>query len=967
MRLILRVWDSADVQHYLDLYSDDPVSLTKQFTDIQDVNSPKGSFSQSFRIPATGTNAVVFDNFEDVNSQGDFNSKRKLKAEIESDTLPIMRGYIQFKACYIEKEFPEYEIVFFGEASNLFKEIGDSKLVDLDLSAFNHDLDYSNVTGSWAGSLFSGAIRYGMMDKGRNWSFDGTGNPINSTNPIRVGDWTPYIRIKDVVDTIFSDAGFTYTSTFLDAQTNAYTPLFNGLSLPVSATAISAQDFNVGITEEVTVTAAGFYQFTNLSDSGNFFDNGSDYTIGADDYWTAPFSGSFSFQGWINGDGEVLNNEHIRIKVTKNGVVEYLSDDIQIYGDATFSGSYTFGFSVTQGAEYRFGVQIYEGTQGSSDINFFGTSSPDVLAGCGWRIIGLAPPSEGFEVDIAGNCPDIKQKDYLIGLQKMFNLVFVPDNNNPLNIIIEPFEEYIGTGDTLDWTNLIDYGKTVKIEPTSDIQKREYEWTFTEDKDVVNQFYKENADRIYGRYKIDDTENDFSTDKLQIKTPFGAYPCAYINETSIVIHKSVDDNGQIIKEPKCKVVLWGGLQDCIPLVARNNDTDANVTITQYPYLGHYSIPEAGVGETDFNYGSETPLHVINGNPNDNLYNVYWRTFVNSLYSSESRKMTAFFDLDVVDYYNLKFSDLVYIKDAYWRILKINGFQPNTDDLTQIELIKILDTPRACEFIPTSITTGGLVQFLDADGVTSGGSQACCEFWGYVWNVGLSRCYVNQSGGTINRIATSPDSNLNSTTRTLSFGRNVNGIGSNNGLLTGQDNNTGNENFFSVMSGRGNTAEDAIGVNQAFGEDVNAWVRGLHSGNGMIAKNGDAQSGIVHLTFAGTMDGTVVLEPFLTIPNNSTISLFMNFCLSEWSTSTSRVISDHYLSASTSIHRDTAGAGSITPVTVSDVGSVGTGVYTATIDTSTDTTQHRIQLVKSGAALSNAVKVVCSIRYVMTRH
>jgi len=78
------------------------------------VNSPKGSFSQSFRIPATGTNAVVFDNFEDVNSQGNFNSKRKLKAEIESDTLPIMRGYIQFKACYIEKEFPEYEIVFFG-------------------------------------------------------------------------------------------------------------------------------------------------------------------------------------------------------------------------------------------------------------------------------------------------------------------------------------------------------------------------------------------------------------------------------------------------------------------------------------------------------------------------------------------------------------------------------------------------------------------------------------------------------------------------------------------------------------------------------------------------------------------------------------------------------------------------------------------------------------------------------------
>ena len=966
MRLILRVWDSADVQHYLDLYTDDPVSLTKQFTDIQDVNSPKGSFSQSFRVPATGTNAVVFDNFQDVNSQGDFNSKRKLKAEIESDTLPIIRGYIQFKACYIESNFPEYEIVFFGEASNLFKEIGDSKLTDLDLSAFNHDLDYSNVVDSWAGSLLSGSIRYGLMDKGRNWAQDGTGNPINSGYPIRVGDWTPYIRIKDVVDTIFSDAGFTYTSAFLDAQTLAYTPLFNGSSTPVSAVEASSQDFNVGVTSTENVTAVGFYQFNTLSDSGNFFDNGDDYTIGADDYWTAPYDGIFVFQGWVNGDG-IDEGETIRLRVTEDSAVVYLSNDIDTGTGTTFGSSYEFGINATEGSQYRFGVRVYQGLQGAPNINFFGTSTPDNLGGCGWRITSVFAAAAGFEVDIAANCPDIKQKDYLIGLQKMFNLVFVPDNNNPLNLIIEPFEDYIGTGNTLDWTNLIDYSKSVKIEPTSDIQKREYEWTFTEDKDVVNQFYKDNADRIYGRYKIEDTENDFSTDKLEIKNPFGAYPCAYINGTNIVIHKSIDANGQIIKEPKCKVVLWGGLQDCVPLVARNNDTDSNVVITQYPYLGHYSIPEAGVGETDFNYGSETPLHVINGNPNDNLYNVYWRTFVNSLYSSESRKLTAFFSLDVVDYYNLKFSDLVFIKDAYWRILKINSFQPNTDDLTQVELIKILDTPRACEYIPSSITVGGVVQFLDVDGVTSAGSQACCEFWGYVWNITQARCYVSQSGGIINRIATSPDSDINQATRTLSFGRNVNGIGSNNGLVTGENNNTGNENFYSVMSGRDNTAEDAVGIYQALGEDVNAWTRGLHLGSGMIALNGDAQSGVVHLTFAGTMTGTVVLEPFLTIPNNCTLSLFMNFCLSEWSVSTSRVISDHYLSASTSIHRDSAGSGSVTPVTVSDVGSVGTGIYTATIDTTTDTTQHRIQLVKSGAALSNAVKVVCSIRYVMTRH
>jgi len=316
---------------------------------------------------------------------------------------------------------------------------------------------------------------------------------------------------------------------------------------------------------------------------------------------------------------------------------------------------------------------------------------------------------------------------------------------------------------------------------------------------------------------------------------------------------------------------------------------------------------------------------------------------------------------------LKFSDLVFIKDAYWRILKISGFQPNTEDKTQVELIKILDTPRACEYIPTTIAIGGLVQFEDSDGVSSFGSQNCCEFWGYVWNVTESRCYVNQSGGIINRIATSPDSDINQATRTLSFGRNVNGIGSNNGLVTGENNNTGNENFYSLMSGRDNTAEDAVGIYQALGEDINVWTRGLHTSEGKIDLQGDAQSGFFHLTFSGTLTGTVNLLPYLTIPNNSTMALDMSITISEWNSATSRVISHHNINCASSIFKDSTGANSVTPVVIKDVGSGSTGVYTCTIDDTTDTTQHRIQLAKTGSALPNPVKVVCLIEYTMTRH
>jgi hypothetical protein len=37
----------------MDLYEDVSVNLTLQFSDVQNVNSPAGSFSQTFRIPAT--------------------------------------------------------------------------------------------------------------------------------------------------------------------------------------------------------------------------------------------------------------------------------------------------------------------------------------------------------------------------------------------------------------------------------------------------------------------------------------------------------------------------------------------------------------------------------------------------------------------------------------------------------------------------------------------------------------------------------------------------------------------------------------------------------------------------------------------------------------------------------------------------------------------------------------------------
>ena len=103
-------------------------------------------------------------------------------------------------------------------------------------------------------------------------------------------------------------------------------------------------------------------------------------------------------------------------------------------------------------------------------------------------------------------------------------------------------------------------------------------------------------------------------------------------------------------------------------------------------------------------------------------------------------MTAYFALTAVDIHNFKFSDNIYVKDTKWRINRISGFDPTGESPTKVELIKILPTPTDCAYVPTGSNTDGSIIFEDAGGTTSDGNQECCEFYGYEWDAGKSKCF-----------------------------------------------------------------------------------------------------------------------------------------------------------------------------------------------------------------------------------
>ena len=70
-------------------------------------------------------------------------------------------------------------------------------------------------------------------------------------------------------------------------------------------------------------------------------------------------------------------------------------------------------------------------------------------------------------------------------------------------------------------------------------------------------------------------------------------------------------------------------------------------------------------------------------------------------------MTAYFNIDAQDLYNLSFDDVIFIKNSYWRVLKIYD-APLTETATvKVDLVKLLDYQTIVNTNPPTPQGGGI--------------------------------------------------------------------------------------------------------------------------------------------------------------------------------------------------------------------------------------------------------------------
>lgn len=514
---------------------------------------------------------------------------------------------------------------------------------------------------------------------------------------------------------------------------------------------------------------------------------------------------------------------------------------------------------------------------------------------------------------------NVKKKDFVNSIIKMFNLYVEPSKDYPNTLKIEPRDDYYQGGTLKDWTRKLNTNVTIEEQILGETQNKKTIFKYKDDKDFYNSDYITTTGGIsYGEYNYY-IDNDFTSGEKKIELIFSATPIVAIripnsnNYSQLVIPKIVkaqQDQSQPFMDSNVRILtrkysstksswVYGDYQfhssttfyngyvkltsqgfgnalhsfkvgdyirvaqsdggtlkpllqssfkvveivnnrtividipfsyigsgatvggTCYPvdgLIGVNETSTWSFEGTKfraYPYLGHLNDPQYPT--YDLNFGQTSGLYYPQDKvTNNNLFNIYWENFINELSDRDSRIMTAEFYLSPFDIADFKFNDNIFIKDQYFKVNKITNYDPTSQSLVKIELIKSQYIT-----IPRQIRIGDVIA-----------NPA---------NVGLSNTAnlrpVLNTGGVL-----STSGNLPLGSGTIISGRGNIGTGlivgrenlqsSENAMIIGVNNSILPNNDGSVVSGNENTISASVDSKPAFIFGNN----NTHSGSGLVVGN-----------------------------------------------------------------------------------------------------------------------------------
>lgn len=695
--------DLQDGQVICDLYEDEDIPLTLSVDDFKNVAEKVQSYSKAFNLPATKRNNQIFDNIFEITRTDtglNFNPYKRTKAILKQDGFLLFEGYLRMIDISDKEGEISYNVNLYSEVVALADVLGDKTFSELDFTELSHDYNLTNIQATWtvagvtylnpstSGFRAADTVKYPFVDWTHQYTFNASsGFPVL---PNLESSFRPFINIKYLIDRIFKATDFTYESTFFN------TADFDKLYM----------DFNWGANNfPANVSGSGYAgrgtlspslataSFTNLQlinyAPWNFFlppNYNTTTNILTATQINETYTINYDFVVTANA-GEVVDFQWLH---TNAAGVPYLPIDVYTITSPIINNvfSYTGSFTIIMQTGDTLEAQFK--TSGTTTVQLAGTGTASFTQSVS------AVTSNLILQTLRG---ELGQWDFLKGLLTMFNLVTLPDEDNPSNIKIEPYGDiFINNSDSteLDWTDKIDVSE-MKLMPLTDLNKKTI-FKFVEDDDdyAFNNYKNQVGGHLYGSKKFD-AWNEFNIlagEEEIVAEPFAATVIKPLEDlfpdfiTPAVYSYNTDDNTSEGFDNSPRIMYNNGektLTSCTYNIPAQNGGSASALEDQFLQFSHLSTIPTALGTLDFHFGQCQLIQPVGDPVPSNLFNLYWLPYFAELYNPDTRTMTIKVNLSPSDINTFRFFDTVMIKNRTYRVNNID-YKPN--DLATVEFILI---------------------------------------------------------------------------------------------------------------------------------------------------------------------------------------------------------------------------------------------------------------------------------------
>jgi hypothetical protein len=660
----------------LDLFDDEEITINLSVQNVQDISKVFTDFTQGFTVPASAWNNAIFQHYyrsdidsstltkktllngeslfldykfrvlkdggtieaatccaDDLDALGgsltstttavSFDGRLRQAARIEINSLPFRTGVIEVENVQLKGTEPyAYSLTFYGDVVSLTDLFGDDYLYDLEFpEEYNHAYTDGEVFDRLTTDAYA-PVFYPMMSPVDNWYYNSDPSAkddpnlhykgINEDHGIHWYELKPALKVTAILDAMESKYGITFTGSFLSA-----TP-FIDLSLWLHR----FEGYLFGGGNDVA------WQLINF----NTLTSGTDFNL-ATDTWTVAADGTFTVTV-----GMTNVNVDYEVGLFANG------QQIGSYKKSAHPSTTSFGVLSNVVAYQGQTLQLFIRPQNIVNSLTYRCSFYDAVdanAVTRFLVSQSTSATYSFVVVIQDLMPEIKVKDFLSGILKMYNMVIVP--NTSTSFLLQPLDDWYAAGTDQDYQTYFDITEyTVNRPPLY----REIEFKYQETEQILGYQYQRLNNTGFGDLR---TFFNFDGDEFIVELPFECPLFERLTDiytgslTNVLVYKSItseaNEDGTFNPYLGAPILFYGYFDDydlepnTVAFVESNGTTSLEVSAAWYANTSN-RYASAGASHS-ICFGSDIdPYHLQT--VNQSLYNTEWSNYITDLYAKSRR-------------------------------------------------------------------------------------------------------------------------------------------------------------------------------------------------------------------------------------------------------------------------------------------------------------------------------------------